>query len=91
VLEGTAPNLDGPAFLGEGAEAAALRTRLLGPQGLGLLSGGFFKNPGRQATGGGHGEFFHLIQIDLRAGTCFAKALPNDDLTPVPGQFGDAT
>ncbi len=78
-----------PFCRGQRAGQPAVRTRGGAAQSVGLLLGGGFEGAGQQATDGGAGDFFHLGEVDLQAGTAIAAVLWDDDLAPLVGQFGD--
>jgi len=65
----------------------ALGTGLMIPQFFPLARRGFLQNTGRQTPGGGRGHFFHLRKINVQSRTLVAKALSNNDFSPLLGQM----
>jgi hypothetical protein len=89
VLKVPAPHHDGTFLHFDRTLPPTLRTRLLRPQQPALLAGGVFEGSRRQPTGGGHGDFLHLAQIDIQPWPLVAEGMPYDNFSPALGEFRD--
>jgi hypothetical protein len=59
-------------------------------QKLGLLLRRLFERAGRQTAGRGLSDLLHQGQIDIEPRSLFPEGTSDNDLSPVPGDFGDA-
>ena len=84
-----AADLDGPLFVADRAELATARAGQGVAEALGLLGGGLLEGAGSQAAGGGDGDLFHGVQIDVEAGAVVPKGVADDNLAPLVGQVVD--
>ena len=89
VVEGPAAGSDLPIFVRERTESAAIGAGLLIAQQFGLLIGGLLQRAGQQSAQGGHGNIFHLLEVDIQARPLFAPLLPDNDFAPALGQLVD--
>jgi hypothetical protein len=86
----TGPHNDGPLLFSERTVSSTARTGVSVAELSGLLVGGRLEGPGEEGLDGGHGDFFHLVEVDIEAGSVLAPVLADDDFSPAFGEFGDA-
>ena len=78
-----------PGRASDGAGPAAVGAGLLLPQGVGLLAQQGREDPLGQPAGGGAGDVFHGLEIDIEARAGIAEGTPGDDFAPPGGAFTD--
>src|SRR5262245_45025733 len=80
---------DGPLFMSERTHASTVWTGLLLGKLASLLLRCRFQSAGQQAAHCSHGDFFHLVEIDIEARAILAPLLSHNDFSPTLCQFGD--
>ena len=81
---------DRTVLVDERTHSPAIRTSLLRAELAGLLLSGDLQGASQQGPHSGHGDVFHLGQVDIESGALLAPILPHDDFSPAFGQFLDA-
>jgi len=76
-------------FLLKRTHLSASRTGLVFAQSVGLLTHRRFQSPGHEAVQRGHGDVFHLGDIDIQAGAVVSPVLTHDNFSPAFGEFLD--
>lgn len=62
---------------------------MVGAELSGLLVGGRLEGSGEQRLDRRHGDFFHLVEVDIEPGPFLAPVLTHDDFSPALGEFRD--
>ena len=85
----TGPHDDRPFLRTKRTVPSAARTGVGVAELSGLLVGGRLEGPRQQGLDRHHGDFFHLVEVDIEPGPFLPPVLPHDDFSPALGQFGD--
>ena len=86
---GPAGQLQGAGFAVNGTGGAAVRTRHLFAQGLGLLLQEDGEGARGEASRGGVGELLHDLEVGVQARTALPKATAGNDFAPAGGEVVD--